>query len=340
MKYKFIYVVLAAIIFTFTFSSLSNSAYAKTQSSKKSTGQSNKDKNSKSNGVKNKSKKKNKNKKVDIVTPTVPSLIDTAKKVTETTENSNTTHERQRLNTGVQLIKTNTLEHGTEQFVINEINDVSSNARNFNSSFKYTAWYFNNGIYYLTGNVSINTSSKSITFEGFICKDKKSNKSDVSFTKAIGGGYTKMVVGDSFKEPLMSILNKCDIFTVSDIGKGIQNYFRVSQPASKTKYKDAGESKNYGLLKPDDSIIIVSFSSSNKVLLVQRYFGSEFVDQIENFTIDSKKSSEAFNDSFNSTTTESKNKSNQTTNFDSTSGFDDSSDFGDDSDFDDDFFKD
>lgn len=306
---KFLSVLLLFIIFTFAFSNIDYSVYAKANSTKNKSANSNKKKKSKTkskyskkNGVDKSKSKSNTNK---ITTPSVPNVDNSSISEKELNDlraeaklkkgkGKSTTDDAG--NSNSQLFKTNTLEHGTEQFFINEINDLSANAKTLGFSYKYSAWYTDSSVYFLTGNVSVNSVDKTITFDGFICKDKNSNKSNVSFTKEIGSEFSNINVDSTFKAALYSILSRCPLITSKEMFSGVVSYFKTNLPSSNFKYKDTDEHKNYALLKQDDSIVFTVFGSSNNIELAQRYIDDKFVDQIENLTFGTTKSKELLND--------------------------------------------
>lgn len=221
---------------------------------------------------------------------------------------------------------------GTIEYISNAISKIASNSANANLSFNYSAWYTADTDYLLDGVVEYNSSDNVISFSGYIYKGTMDNKEDISFSKRNGEDFKFSVLNKDFESIAKSIVGQCEFFTESSIVSSILSYFKSTLGNDKLRFKK--EKNAYLLDKSDKSLVVVKLSSSNTLVLAQRYIGENFVDQIENFEIGADSSSA------NSNTGDKLNNGNADSNDDGSldNVNDSSSEFNDD-DFNDPFFN-
>ena len=172
---------------------------------------------------------------------------------------------------------------GTIEYINNAISKLASNSANANLSFNYSAWYTADTDYLLDGVVEYNSSDNVISFSGYIYKGTMDNKEVISFYKKYGEDFKFTVLSKDFESVAKSIVGQCEFFTESSIVASILSYFKNTLGNDKLRFKK--EKNAYLLDKSDKSLVVAKLSSSNTLVLAQRYIEENFVDQIENFEV-------------------------------------------------------
>lgn len=221
---------------------------------------------------------------------------------------------------------------GTIEYINNAISKLVGNSVNANLSFNYSAWYTADTDYLLDGAVDYSFSDNVISFSGYVYKGTMDNKEDVSFSKKYGNDFKFTALNEDSESIVKFIVGQCEFFTESNIVSSILSYFKTILGNDKLSFNK--DKNTYYIDKSDKSLVVAKLSSSNILVLAQRYIGDNFVDQIEKFEISADYSSEKPN------TGDKPNKDNSNgTDDTSLDDFNDSSFESNDEDFNDPFFN-